>query len=993
MDICKAFRIGIAVCLVSMLIPLQASAHFQLVKEGRPAAVILLGDKPSKNEQIGAYELQFHIRKMTGAELPVVNRIAGSEKGNVIRIQVDRNLTGDASRIEFKGKNLLLSGSDSSEYGKVDYQDVKTFPNAEYELKGVLFAVYDFLELYCGVRFYGVADRDTYYPAGKNLAVKEKDRKFSPPLDAFRVINLSGLWKYRAIYSKREAALWKFRWRMNVLYALQNHNQYSIYYVHWARSANPNLAKMFKYRNKDMFAKGYDDKNHPVDPILRESYPNDRDLPPQLCYSSPDTVKYYANEAVTYYRGKNVPGGWLNKRGQFPADKTLLPKFEGMPFFYPFQGGDTGGHCLCERCVKRFADTTKTNQSNSKFQFAADIAREAARIQPGAGLCTAAYISTLHYPDQVDLPDNLAVTLCLPIYSWWHPTAKALQMEAYKTWIRKEAKRRPLTIWTYIFSTQWDARFHFSDYKPFPGLYPWKTAEIIRMFTHDGIKGLFAETEFRYTPLEAYIVSRLSYDPDLDTGRMIDDYFRHRYGAASDAMKEFYREVETAYWTAENYPAEWRANKKVLLGPYGAKHPYWGTGLHSPDVNWALGTPERMKKLAGLIKEAESKVATPQEKAHLAEFIRCIWQPAVEGEKEYRLLKIRRSRPPRRIIPPVLPDSAKGLDSVDWSKAAVTEPWCGNFGEPAKRKCTASVIADSKNLYIRLHDTQKPRMDKDIWFEDFEVLFHSLNSKYPLYQLAVSPKGKIVQYRYSLINDARHQQNWNSSAEVRSLPGKDSWTVLIAIPWKELPSADDGIMANFMRASSETGSLVWNPIYVKGFVDGAGSYGLLAAKPIILQENRLELWRKGQHTFIEDDPQASNGKTAVMFSNNSWAVRYSIPRHFPAGWYKAVIRMRTDIPADSGTWIRLGVWDSRKKKNRTTMRIPVDRISGKYGDAIFRRVYLEPETVIYVSKSEKDFKGCKTFVDYIALTALPDVGLPYVGEKRYIPSTLKFESH
>ena len=97
MDICKAFRIGIAVWLVSMLIPLQASADFQLVKEGRPAAVILLGDKPSKNEQIGAYELQFHIRKMTGAELPVVNRIAGSEKGKVIRIQADRNLTGDAS--------------------------------------------------------------------------------------------------------------------------------------------------------------------------------------------------------------------------------------------------------------------------------------------------------------------------------------------------------------------------------------------------------------------------------------------------------------------------------------------------------------------------------------------------------------------------------------------------------------------------------------------------------------------------------------------------------------------------------------------------------------------------------------------------------------------------------------------------------------------------------------------------------------------------------
>lgn len=976
MNSCKFFGVGIAVFFLTMLIPLSASSDFELAKDGQPSAVILVGENPSRNEQLAAYELQYHIRRMTGADLPIINKIAEENRGNVIRIQADRNMIGDSSRIEFDGRNLRLTGSDSSEFGKVDYQDEKTFPKAEYELKGVLFAVYDFLELYCGVRFYGVAERDTFYPEGKSLSVKSKDRIFSPPLEAFRFIHLGGLLKYRAMYSKRECALWQLRWRMNTLYGFANHNQYSIYYSYWAESANPNLAKMFKYRNKDMFAQGYDDKNHPVDPILRESYPNDRDLPPQLCYSSQDAVNYYANEAAIYYRGANVPGGWLNKRGLIPADKTLLPKFKGLPFFYPFQGGDTGGHCLCPRCTERFADTTKDDQSNSKFQFVADIAREAARVQPGAGICTDAYISTLHYPDKVDLPDNLAVTMCLPIYSWWHPTAKLFQMEAYKIWIEKEAKKRPLTIWTYIFSTQWDARFHFSDYKPFPGLYPWKIAGIIRMFARDGIKGIFAETEFRYTPLEAYVVSRLSYDPELDTDKMIDEYFRDRYGAAGDVMKEFYREVESAYWNAENYPAAWRENKKVLLGPYGAKHPYWGTGLQSPDVNWALGTPERMKKLASLIEEAERKVVTPQEKANLSDFIRSIWQPAVEGEKEYRLLKIRRSSPPRKIIPPVMPDYAQGLDSVDWDKAAKTEPWCGNFGESAKRECIASVIADSKNLYIRLHDPQAPQMDKDIWFEDFEVLFHGLNSKFPLYQLAVSPNGKVVQYRYDLINDARNMQTWDLTAEVRSLPKKDSWTVQIAIPRAKLPPAEGGIMINFMRASSEFGSLAWNPIYTKGFVDGADSYGLLALNPIVFQENQLDLWEKGQHTFIEDDPLASNGKTAVAFAGNSWAVKYPVPRHFPAGWYDVVIRMRTDVPADSGNSIQLGVWDFRKKKNRAAVNISVDGFVGQYGDAVIRRVYLEPETAIYVGKSEKECRGCKIFVDYIALTALPESHSP-----------------
>ena len=246
MNSCKFFGVGIAVFFLTMLIPLSASSDFELAKDGQPSAVILVGENPSRNEQLAAYELQYHIRRMTGADLPIINKIAEENRGNVIRIQADRNMIGDSSRIEFDGRNLRLTGSDSSEFGKVDYQDEKTFPKAEYELKGVLFAVYDFLELYCGVRFYGVAERDTFYPEGKSLSVKSKDRIFSPPLEAFRFIHLGGLLKYRAMYSKRECALWQLRWRMNTLYGFANHNQYSIYYSYWAESASGN-----RYRKGD----------------------------------------------------------------------------------------------------------------------------------------------------------------------------------------------------------------------------------------------------------------------------------------------------------------------------------------------------------------------------------------------------------------------------------------------------------------------------------------------------------------------------------------------------------------------------------------------------------------------------------------------------------------------------------------------------------------------------------------------------------------------
>ena len=79
-------------------------------------------------------------------------------------------------------------------------------------------------------------------------------------------------------------------------------------------------------------------------------------------------------------------------------------------------------------------------------------------------------------------------------------------------------------------------------------------------------------------------------------------------------------------------------DKNVVVGPKGELHPYWGMGLHSPDVNWSLGTPERMKKLAGLIEEAKKLTRTPEEKIRLQRFIDGIWTNAKHRTKGDGLL-------------------------------------------------------------------------------------------------------------------------------------------------------------------------------------------------------------------------------------------------------------------------------------------------------------------------------------------------------------------
>ena len=136
-------------------LPLLAFCDFTLVRNGEAEAVILLDEKATKSAQLGAFELQHHVKLMTGVQLPILTGKAPAGK-NIIKIGGDnKGLTGDSSKIEFKGNTLLLTGNDSLIYGKVDYNKPTTFPQVEYECKGSLFAVYDFLRgtVYCAFIF------------------------------------------------------------------------------------------------------------------------------------------------------------------------------------------------------------------------------------------------------------------------------------------------------------------------------------------------------------------------------------------------------------------------------------------------------------------------------------------------------------------------------------------------------------------------------------------------------------------------------------------------------------------------------------------------------------------------------------------------------------------------------------------------------------------------------------------------------------------------
>ena len=949
--------------ILSALLPLLLlRADFEIVRGGEPRAVIVLEQKPTRSAQMGAFELQHCVKLITGATLPIVRGEPAQDGKNIIRIGGgNEGMEKESNKIEFNGNTLLITGHDSPLRWGVNYQDPVTFPQM-YEYKGTLFGVYDFLELYCGVFFYGTDELGTTYRTSPDLVVKEKNRRFTPSLDAFRwVYGGSG----RDIFpTPRDNKLFELRWRMSAHFGRVSHNTSSIYFAHWDKAKDPNLAKAFKSREVDYFAKGYEGKYFQQDAFVKSNFPAYKQIPPQICYSSKGAAEFFADEVVTYYRGGNVIGGWNNREGKHDVSRPLYPKRDGIPFYYPLEGNDNGGFCTCERCRRRFPADNEKSFSNSKFQFMSDVAKLAAEKQPGAGVATLAYYQTYAYPEHVDLAENLSVQLCPVVYQWWHPVIYAKQFGEYRKWMKNEAKRRPMTLWTYLFSPYWDAR-HYGGYKPFPGLYPWKAGEIFKMFTADGIRGWFSEAELKTNFLEAYVAARICYDPSLDPDKIIDDFFVNYFGDAGPAMKEFYAEIQRAYWNPGNCPAEWYKDpEKVIVDGGHEKHPFWGTGIHSPDVNWKMGTPERMKKLQGLIDQAQKLVKTPREKARLDRIVNGIWSNAVEGEKEYKQLQLRKKTPPRTIA--VSKDDVLDIGSLDWAKAVKADNWKKFNGDEHRNSCSMRIAADKENLYLRFTEDVRPPTNGDMWNENIELFF---GGDYPVYHLAVSPAGMVSELIHTREKRIPGSREVKIAEKVDCRVSDNSWSVVIVLPWKKLPALKDGrLPMNFMRTGGSV-RLMWSPTCVSGYLDGLKNFGILDVYPRDIHEDRMRYHKRHVNADIENDPAASNGKAAMMIGNRSWSVQYLFPKNFIPGTYRISAAIRSDVPAVDGVRFSIGIYDQKRKQVRRYKMISAKDVSGEKYKLIELGTWpVEPDCYLYLGGfQEGKFPDKKIYVDFIRL--------------------------
>ncbi|MCC6441938.1 MAG: DUF4838 domain-containing protein [Armatimonadetes bacterium] len=601
----RCLLILICLALMGSFAQTARAARLTLAQNSRPKASIVVADSPDRAAAFAALELQFHLRLMTGAVFPLVSESKAPTGPRILvgESAATRALGLAASRfqpqeylIRIAGDTLVLLGRDRPD--PVSIPELPPLDDAgllaavrppeTFDAQASLYAVYDFLERYGGVRWYAPGEIGRAVPARKTFAVGEGEIRRSP---AFRFRQGNYLPVYgmlKAVWddpSPEAVRLYARRMRLGGEPYAANHSFYGYYDRFW--HPNAEAPERFESAHPEWFAQGYPGQ------------------PPQMCFTDPGFRQQAAQDARDFFDGKGAKPG-AQAEGDFFA---LVPM-------------DNSDWCRCERCQVALNQAERSNPHFSNgwtsdyiFGFANAVAREIRASHPGKYLATLAYSSYAYYPERLRLESNIAVQLCLHVRNWWAPSMEQNDTRFYRSWTQKE-KDRPIYLWLYLTFPEEIAMN--GGWRCFPGFFAHTLHRQFAMFAQDKIRGAFLNNLGDH--LDTYLTFRFLDDPSQDVDRLIDEFHRLYYGPAAAPMKRLYLTIESIFSDPANYPESVRSAK-------GHQH-------QTEEMAWRyLGTAERMAALGKLMARARSLARTDLQKRRVALFARGIWDPMVEGRR------------------------------------------------------------------------------------------------------------------------------------------------------------------------------------------------------------------------------------------------------------------------------------------------------------------------------------------------------------------------
>ena len=461
-------------------------------------------------------------------------------------------------------------------------------PPTKFTPQATCYAVYDFLERFCGVRWYAPGDDGTVIPEILSLSVAGDDVRRKPALE-FRdappsLRDLSWGLVARGSYQTQDATLFMCRMRLGGRNFYTMHSFDGYYDRFWKK--NPKHPESFEGRRAEFFAQGYPKA----------------DPPPQLCYSNPALVEQVVKDC----------------RVRFDAGADMV---DLVPM-------DNDSHCRCAACqaalnLKESDGLFSSGRASDLVHgFANKVAAELRKSHPDRFVGVLAYFDYARFPRNIGtLEPNILVGPCLAARNWWCPPMKENDIGFYKSWVEKAPGRiHCLIVYQCFPGDATGGRFRF-----FPGFHAHMLADAMGMFHEDGVRGIFLCGVAEY--IDGYLTLKMMDRSDLDVDAALDEFFRLYYGEAAIPMRQIYDVIERTYSDPANYPPSVRDPRSYANRKLGEKHFH-----QTKEMAWTwLGTQDRIDRIKALFAIANATQVGEAERRHLEAFESVAYRHLLEG--------------------------------------------------------------------------------------------------------------------------------------------------------------------------------------------------------------------------------------------------------------------------------------------------------------------------------------------------------------------------
>lgn len=523
------YHVRIAVIIILMTTLLRNASALDIVVKGQPKASIVIPDEKLAVEQASAEELQYHVRRATGANLPITTEsgrpagdgyifLGATQAGNRVGLDT-KALKPNGYRIALVGGNLYLRGDDS--VGEVFW-----IQHGNYTRVGTLFAVYEFVEKTLKAKWLWPGELGTVVPKVSDLRVPQwKVTTGSPPFIHTR-------WRDGGVYMAG-AAGWASQENRSVFL---NEEGKWLRRHRFAMGLNMDMAHSFTDW-WDRFSKDHPEYFNLLPDGTRRSdttYHGGHKTLIAMCVGEPELRKQKVADwgARRTPHAPNVDASENDTCGKCVCEKCLALDEPDPESKTPFQQRVA---VATERFKKNDADwwTVLGSLSDRYARFYLGVQKEAEKIDPQAVVMGYAYANYVKAPLKTKLNERIIIGIVSALmYPWTQEKQKAFR-DQWQGWSATGARMflRPN---------------YMLDGHNMPVFFARKLGEDFSFAASHGLIGTDFDSltgQWATQGPNLYMLARLHDNPRLPVAQVIDEYYSG-FGKAKEPVRAYFTHWE-----------------------------------------------------------------------------------------------------------------------------------------------------------------------------------------------------------------------------------------------------------------------------------------------------------------------------------------------------------------------------------------------------------------------------------------------------------------